>query len=138
MATILSTISSDPYLELVQSFPLRPIHTRNVYQRAKAMLRSLVGKRGSAVHDYKAVLASLIADYERDANLRLDTSKVTASEVVLHLLEEREMSVNLLSKTLGMSQSSLSDMLNHRRGWSKTAIIRLSNYFGLQPGLFLR
>jgi len=138
MATTLTTTSSDPYLDLVQSFPLRPIRTRIAHQRAKDMLRSLVGKRGSAAQDYKAVLVSLIADYERSANLRLNTSKVTAREIVLHLLAERDMSVNGLSKELEISQSSLSDMLNGRRDWSKSAIIRISNYFGLQPAIFLR
>ena len=48
------------------------------------------------------------------------------------------MSVNALAKTLEISQSSLSEMLNGRREWSKQAIIRISDYFGLQPGLFLR
>ena len=138
MPTTLSTTSSDPYLKLVQSFPLRPIRTRNAHQLAKTMLRSLSGKRGSVIRDYKIVLASLIADYERTANLRLDTSKVTATQVVMHLLDEHAMSVNAFAKILHIPQSSLSDMLNGRRGWSKLAIIRVSSYFGLQPGLFLR
>ncbi len=102
------------------------------------MLRSLVGRRGSAVRDYKTVLASLIADYERSANLRLDTSNVTAAEVVVHLLAERNLSVNALAKVLDTSQSSLSDMLNGRRDWSKSVIVRISAYFGLQSELFLR
>jgi antitoxin component HigA of HigAB toxin-antitoxin module len=102
------------------------------------VLRGLIGKRGAAVRDYKAVLASLIVDYERSANLRVDTSKVTAAEIVMHLLQERGMSVNALAKTLKVSQSSLSEMVNGRRDWSKQAIIRISEYFGLQPGLFLK
>lgn len=138
MATTLSTTSSDPYLELVLLFPLRPIRTRSAHRRAKAMLHDLVGKRGAPIRDYKSVLVSLIADYERSAGLRLDTSKVTAAEIVRHLLDERDMSVSVLAKVLHISQSSLSDMLNGRRGWSKLAIIRISNYFGLQPELFLR
>lgn len=120
------------------SFPLRPIRTRALHQRAKEMLRGLAGKRGSAVRDYKTVLASLIADYERSADLRLDTSKVSAAELILHLLDERDMSVNGLAKSLNISQSSLSEMLHGRREWSKAAIIRISEYFRLQPGLFLR
>jgi predicted XRE-type DNA-binding protein len=102
------------------------------------MLRSLVGKRGSAVQDYKTVLVSLITDYERSAHLQINTSKVSAAQIVLHLLAERDMSVNGLSKALEISQSSLNDMLNGRRDWSKPAIVRISSYFGLQPGLFLR
>jgi predicted XRE-type DNA-binding protein len=137
MAPTFATVSKDPYLELVQSFPLRPIRSRSAHEHGKAMLRSLVGKRGSAVRDYKMVLLSLMVDYERVAHLRIDTSKVTAAQIVLHLLEEREMSVNQLAKTLEVTQSSLSDMFNGRRDWSKLAIVRISNYFGLPAELFL-
>jgi len=137
MATTVSTASRDPYMELILSFPLRPIRTRGLHQRAREMLRSLAGKRGPAVRDYKAVLVSLIADYERHANMRLDTSKITAAEIIQHLLDERSMSVNGLAKCLDISQSSLSEMLNGRREWSKSAIVRISKYFGLQPAIFL-
>jgi len=138
MATTLPTTSSDPYLELVLLFPLRPIRTRSAHRKAKGMLSDLAGKRGTAVRDYKTVLASLIAEYERSAGMQLDTSKVTAAELVRHLLDERDMNVSALAKALHISQSSLSDMLNGRRGWSKPAIVRVSEYFGLQPELFLR
>jgi HTH-type transcriptional regulator/antitoxin HigA len=138
MPATLTEHSKDMYMELVLAFPLRPIRTGASHRRALSVLRDLNGRRGAAARDYKTVLASLILEFERSAHLQLDTSKVTAAEIVLHLLEQRDMSVNALAKTLGISQSSLSDMLNGRRGWSKPAIIRLSEYFGLQPGLFLR
>jgi antitoxin component HigA of HigAB toxin-antitoxin module len=139
MSTTTSNLStSDAYLELVLSFPLRPIRSAKTHGQAKKVLRDLIGKRGAAAKDYKAVLASLIADYERSAHLRLDTSAVSASEVVRHLLDERDLSVNALAKQLGISQSSLNDMLNCHRDWSKQAIIRISDFFGLQPTLFLK
>jgi antitoxin component HigA of HigAB toxin-antitoxin module len=123
---------------LVLAFPLRPIRTRRAHEQAKAVLRNLAGKRGPAVRDYKTVLVGLIANYERSAHLRLDTTKITAAQVVRHLLEQHGTSVARLAKTLDISQSSLNDMLNGRRDWSKTAIVRLSNHFALQPSLFLR
>jgi predicted XRE-type DNA-binding protein len=102
------------------------------------VLRGLAGKRGPAVRDYKAVLVSLIAEYERRANMQLDTSKVTAAEVVTHLLDERGMSIDRLAKSLGIPQNSLNDMLHDRMEWSKSAIMAISSHFGLQPMLFLR
>jgi antitoxin component HigA of HigAB toxin-antitoxin module len=138
MASTIATTSADPYLELVTSFPLRPIRTKAAHQQAKTKLRTLAGARGPAVRDYKTVLASLIADYERSANLRMDTSKLRAADLVQHLLEEREMSVNALAKKLGIPQSSLSDMLNGRRDWSKLAIVRVAAFFKLHTDLFLR
>lgn len=139
MTRTLSTRSSDDsYLELVLAFPLRPIRSRGAHQHAKAVLRGLSGKRGAAARDYKGVLASLVADYERSANLRMNTSNITAAQIVRHLLGERDMTINALARVLNISQGSLSDMLNGRRQWSKHAIIRICDYFGLQPGLFLR
>jgi len=130
--------ASDLYLELVRRFPLRPIRDRGGHQEAKRVLRSLGAERDSAARDYKSVLASLIVDYERDAGQRMDTSKMTAADIVRHLLGEREMSVNRLAKELGISQSALSDMLNGKRDWSKSAIVRVADYFGIQRGVFLR
>ena len=130
--------ASDAYMALVRDFPLRPIRDKAAHQEAKRVLRRLRGERESAARDYKAVLASLIADYERDAGQRLDTSKMTAADIVRHLLAEREMSVNALAKELEISQSALSDMLNGKRDWSKSVIVRVADFFGLQRGLFLR
>src|SRR5207248_9984927 len=107
MPIMVSTASKDPYLEMVRAFPLRPIRSREAHRKAKATLRRHVAKRGSAVRDYKAILVSLIANYERAMNLRLDTSKVSAAQVALHLLDERGMSANALAKALQISQSSL-------------------------------
>jgi len=138
MAVATSKALNDPYLDLVLSFPLRPIRSAAMHRQALIFLRGLAGKRGPDIRDYKTVLISLIADFEQRANLKLDTSKITAAQIVMHLLEERRMSVNALAKKIAISQSSLSDMLNGRRDWSKMAIVRLSSHFGLQPGLFLR
>ncbi len=138
MATAIQTTKDDAYLHLVRSFPLRPIRSAAAHQRAKTRLRSLFGKRGAAVRDYKTVLLSLIVNYERSAGLQMDTSKVTAADIVKHLLEERDMSVSAFSKLIEISQSSLSEMLNGKRDWSKSAIIRIGAYFGLEPSIFLR
>src|SRR5947207_2149503 len=112
---IQSTFSKEKYAALVRAFPLRPIRTRQMHEQANRVLRSLSRERGAAVADYKTVLVSLIEGYERDAGLRLDTSKVTAADVVRHLLEERAMSVNAFAKEIGVAQSALSDMLNGKR-----------------------
>lgn len=125
-------------MQLVGQFPLRPIRSAQSHARAKAFLRSLANERGAAVADYKTVLVSLIEEYEREAGHQIDTSKVSAAEVVRHLLEENELSVNAFASRIGVSQSALSDMLNGKRDWSKSAIVRISDYFRLQPGIFLR
>src|SRR5947209_889544 len=123
--------STDRYFELVTEFPLRPIRSTELHQRAKKMLRSLGDETDTAVRDYKTVLITLIAAYEKDAGQRLDTSKLDASAIVYHLLAERSMSVNALAKKTQVAQSALSDMLNGKRDWSKSAIIRVADFLGL-------
>ena len=129
--------SGDRYLELVKAFPLRPLRSAEAHQQGKRVLRSLAGERGGAVADYKAVLVSLIVEFERNAGYRVDTS-LDAADIVRHLLAERSMSVNAFAKEVKLSQSALNDMLNGRRDWSKAAIVNIAGYFGLQPGVFLR
>jgi plasmid maintenance system antidote protein VapI len=48
------------------------------------------------------------------------------------------MSVNAFAKARGISQSALSDMLNGKRQWSRSVIINIADYFGLNRDLFLR
>lgn len=128
----------DRYMQLIRAFPLRPIRSRQTHQEAKRLLRALAGEKGAAATDYRKVLVSLIAAYERDAGFRMNDKQMSAADVVRHLLDDREMSVNAFAKELGVAQSALSDMLNGKRDWSKSAIVAISSFFGLHPGIFLR
>jgi HTH-type transcriptional regulator/antitoxin HigA len=128
----------DRYMELVAAFPLRPLRSGAAHQQAKQVLRSLGGEQGSGAEDYKAVLVKLIVDFEQNAEHRIDTTGVSAADVVRHLLAERDMSVNAFARAAGVSQSTLSEMLRGKRQWSRTAILRISGFFRLNPGLFLR
>jgi HTH-type transcriptional regulator/antitoxin HigA len=130
--------ADDAFLALVREFPLRPIRGDETHQKAKATLRGLIGKKGRAVADYKAVLVTLVAQYEREAGHRVATGDVSAADVVRHLLGERNMPVTALATELEISKSTLSEMLGGKRAWSKAVIVKVSNYFALQPGLFLR
>jgi HTH-type transcriptional regulator / antitoxin HigA len=128
----------DPYLDLILNVhPLRPIRTDSEHQEAKKALRSLATDKRKVAAEFSSVLASIIATYERKRGW-VDTSHVTAADVVRHLLDERDMSVNAFAKTLGISQSALSDMLNGKRQWSRSVILAVSKFFRLNPGLFLR
>jgi len=131
--------SHDPYLYLVLNVhPLCPIRSAAEHERAKKALRGLAGDKRQVVAEFKKVLISIIEAYEREAGLQLDTSGVSASRIVRHLLAERRMSVNAFAKSRVISQSAMSDMLNGKRDWSKSAIVSVADFFGRDPGLFLR
>jgi hypothetical protein len=131
--------TKDPYLELVLNVhPLQPIGTPREHQRAKRALRSLAGDKREVAANFKKVLIGIIETYEREARLRMDTSRISAADIVRHLLAERDMSVNAFAKDRGIAQSALSDMLNGKRDWSKSAIVAVADYFGLNRGIFLQ
>lgn len=134
-----STQANDPYLDLILNvYPLRPIRTAQEHQQAKKALRSLAADKRKVATEFKTVLAGIIERYESEKGMQLDTSKVSAAEVVRHLLSERQMSVNAFAKNRGISQSALSDMLNGKREWSKSFIVTVADYFGLNRGFFLQ
>jgi antitoxin component HigA of HigAB toxin-antitoxin module len=131
--------SADLYLDLVVNlYPLRPIHNAAEHGEAKRALRSLARDKRKDALDYKKVLVGLIETYEREQNLQLGTSGISAADVVRQLLGERGLSVNAFAKERGISQSALSDMLNGKRDWSKSAIANVAGFFGLNHGLFFR
>ena len=130
--------SRDHYLDLVRRFPLRPIRGDAEHGRAKrAYVRASHSATGVGARDYLDVLAGLIADYERRTHQTIDTSKITAAELVRHRMQERGLSVSALAKTINIAQPNLSAMLNGRRAWSKAAIRSLSQMFGVAADRFL-
>jgi antitoxin component HigA of HigAB toxin-antitoxin module len=130
--------SSDTYFELVRAFPLRRLASAAEHGRAKEVyLRVSTSRPDHGARDYLNVLADLIAEYEKRMDQTVDTSGVSAAELIRHRLSERGMSVTALAKEIGVPQSNLSDMLNGRREWSKAAIRALSKMFRLKAERFL-
>jgi antitoxin component HigA of HigAB toxin-antitoxin module len=129
---------SDSYMDLIRELPLSRIKSVRQHTKAMKMALRLSGNRldrGSA--QYLDVLVDLIADYEKRAGWTLDTSKVSAADLVRHRIDERGMSISELARNVGVSQSNLSDMLNGKRDWSKAAIRGLSSYLGIKAERFL-
>jgi len=129
---------TDSYFDLIREFPLRRIKTASEHQQAtKLLLRlwSLPTDQGTL--EYLDVLVDLIVDFEKRSGWVVDTSDVSAADLVRHRLEAREMSVSALARQIGVSQSNLSDMLSGKRGWSKTAIRGISEFFNIRAERFL-
>ncbi len=131
--------SRDPYLDLIlHVHPLRPIRSNAEHQQAKKALRGLAGDKRKVAAEFRKVLVAIIETYEREAGMQLDVSGVSAADIIRHLLDERHMSANALAKSRGISQSALSEMLSGKRQWSRSAIVSLADFFGINRGLFLR
>jgi HTH-type transcriptional regulator/antitoxin HigA len=128
----------DRYLELIQQFPLRPIHNKAEFKEAQKIIdRFAVAGEGSlrdGEQDYFDTLILLVDAYESKNDL-VDTSNIDPIEVLKHLMEEHEMTTTGLGKIIG-SKGVASEILNGKRGMSKAHIVKLAEHFSVDPSAF--
>lgn len=89
------------------------------------------------MRDYLDVLVDLITDLERREGQAINTSDVSAAEVVRHRIDQRGMSISSLARLIGVPQSNLSEMLNGKRDWSKSVIRGLCMHLNIRAERFL-
>ena len=132
-----SPAASDDYLELVRRFPLRPIRSEAEMHEAGELLDRYVGRDDltPGQRDYVAALAHFVHEHERQT-LRSELRRLKPVEVLKHLMAENRMNTSDLGAILG-SRGLASEVLNGKRGLSKTLIVKLSRRFRVDPTLFL-
>ncbi|MES2555859.1 MAG: helix-turn-helix transcriptional regulator [Bacteroidota bacterium] len=82
------------------------------------------------------VLHLIIDDYARKQKNPFD--QLTPVDLLKALMEESGYSGYKLSKELSIPQSTISDILNYRRGFSKDLIRKFATKFGLSQEPFLK
>ncbi len=82
--------------------------------------------------DYVAALAHFVHGYERQT-LRSQFGRLKPVELLKHLMTENRMNTSDLGAILG-SRGLASEVLNGKRGLSKTLIAKLSRRFRVDPG----
>ena len=125
-------------MKRIAELPLRRLKTAAEQARAKRIILRLSSQetdRGAT--DYLDVLVDLVADFERRSKEAIDSSTLSASDLVRHRMVERGMSVSSLAGLVGVPQPNLSEMLNGKRDWSKTAIRGLSAHLSIRAEWFL-
>jgi HTH-type transcriptional regulator/antitoxin HigA len=134
----ITELPSRSYLDLVRQFPLRPLRSRNEYDRAAAILDQLAVQDEADLDegetDYLDTLSLLIEAYDRD-HFPMPVRKRSPVELLKFLMEQNQMSTTDLGKLLG-SKGLASEILHGKRELSKTHIRKLAKRFGLDPGLF--
>jgi len=137
MRTTTKKAGNDTYFEHVREFPLRRIRTVSEHKRANGVFLKLSNAMDKGTTEYLDVLVDLIADYEHRTNQTIDTSGISAAELVRHRMHERAITISALAREIGIPQPNLSEMLNGRRDWSKAAIRSLSKMFSIRAERFL-
>jgi HTH-type transcriptional regulator/antitoxin HigA len=104
---------------------------------AGEILDRLVGREDLAPgqRDYLEALVRFVRDFE-ELNYRGKLQRLTPVEVLKHLMNENRMNTSDLGAVLG-SRGLASEVLNGKRGLSKTLIAKLARRFRVDPTLFL-
>lgn len=138
MRTTAKTRVTDRYFELIRAFPLRRLKSPSEHVKAKRIYLNLSNANpDQGTREYLDVLADLIIDYEKRTKQTVETSGVTAAELLRHRMQERNLTISALAKEIGIAQPNLSEMLSGRRDWSKAAIRALSKKFDIRAERFL-
>ena len=138
MSTATPAKTDRRYLNLVRQFPLRPIRSKRVLDRAMNIAGHLAtydeGKLPPGEQDYLDALTVFIEDYQR--RHPVDMPEVTPLAMLKHLMEQQNMSITDLGRVI-RSQSNASLILSGKRAISKRVMRLLSQHFGVVPGVFL-
>lgn len=128
---------SKKYLELIRSFPLRPIHSEADLDRATGVMHKLIDAKNLTApeQDYMQVLANLIEEYEEKVHPIQD---VSVHEMLAGLMEANDVTQTALSKATGIPVSTISELLSQKRDFNVGHIKKLCSYFGLGPAAFIR
>lgn len=129
----------DVYLELVKTFPLRPVRNQEACDEAMSVVKQIMLYSDHVLSqeekDYVEALTTLVLEFERKQP-PLDLGPSDPISLLKHVMEEHGMNVNDLGKVLG-SQPMASLILNRKRQLSKANIKKLAAHFHLNPSLFL-
>lgn len=104
----------DPYLNLVQAFPLKPIRTEAENDEAIAVI-ALLGSRklpAASERNYLDVLVGLVERFEAE---QYPMPPVTGAAMVRHLMDARGLTQAEMAKRAGISESAFSEMLAGKR-----------------------
>ena len=123
------------YFKLVKRFPLTHIQDDAHAAAARDMIELLLAERlDRGAQAYLDVLTDLLEAYEDEHEPIPDASE---AEVLRELLVASGLTQPQLARKVGISQSTISAVLNGARRLTKDHVIRLSKFFSISPAAFL-
>ena len=125
------------YMDLIARFPLRPLRSERDVDRASKIANSLAIRDNltQGETDYLDVLTDLIEKYE---DIHYPVQDVSGVELLRFLLNERGKPQAEVARELGMSPSTISEILSGKRDFGRKYIEAFSQYFCVSPATFLR
>jgi antitoxin component HigA of HigAB toxin-antitoxin module len=125
----------DTYLELIKEFPLVHILDNKTMITAQGMIDRLLAKDlDKGAQQYLDVLTDLVEKYEDEHEPIPDASE---GDVLRELMRANNLSQMGLAKKVGISQSTISAVLNGSRSLTKKQVVTLATFFHVAPAAFL-
>ena len=123
------------YLELLNTFPPRPIANEEDFNKTQKIIDTLIdkGELTPDEQDYLSVLGSLIRDYE-DINLTLP--KLNPVELIQALLDDAGLQIQDLTFIFG-NEITVSKILTNQQELTLSQIKKLAQFFKISPAAFL-
>jgi len=126
---------SDTYLDLIRVFPLRHIHNEDELDSAIEVLdRLLQEELDVGGQEYLDALTDLVEAYEDRHEPRM---RVPGVDVLRELMRSNSLTQQQLSKKVGISQSTISAILNGSREMTVEHMKLLGAPFNLSPAVFM-
>ena len=125
----------DTYFELVQKYPLSRIYDDKDLAQAQAVIDLLLQEELDAgAQRYLDALTDLVEVYE-DKHVEIpDTS---GADVLRELMRASGLSQAKLAVEVGITQSTLSDLVNGKRSFTIDHAVALGRFFQVSPAAFL-
>lgn len=126
----------DSYFALVLQFPLKSIQNDRQLKDASAFLDTLISRELDEDElDYVEVLGGLIHCYEKEHHPPADVSQ---AEVLEMLMSANGLNQASLAKRVGISASTISDILRGKRQLTVEHMEKLGEEFAISPAVFMK
>ena len=127
--------AADDYLDLVREFSLKSIDDDQSLSAAETFLDELLnrGDLPPGAMDYVEALTDLIAYYEDQT---ATISNPSDAELLRHLMEAKGVNQAEVVEATGISKSSVSEVLQGKKSFTKKMYGPLAEFFGVGKGVF--
>jgi len=127
---------SSKYLDLIKSFPLRPIHNEQELHQAETVLRHLLHAKSLSApeQDYLLLLGNVIEEYEAKVH---PVEPLPRHEMLAELIDVKGVTQTEVAHATKIPVSTISELLSKKRDFNVAHIEKLCAYFGLGPSAFI-
>lgn len=133
----LGTRNNNAYIELLKTFPPRPITSHEEFIATQKVIDSLIDKEGqlsSDEQDYLNILGTLVYEYEEK---HVKIPRIYGVELLKTLLSDLNLSAKDLIPIFH-TESNVSDVLNGKIDLTVEDIDKLAKFFKISPAAFLK